>query len=94
MRRNRAFWIVLALSAFLACLSFLAPARRMPLDYSAITSRSLPTALVWSMLMVAAVVLFRTRGLWLLVGGPIAFYWPLWLLVHGYPPCWYLSNCV
>ena len=93
MRRNRVFWVVLTLSALFACLSFLAPTHRMPLDYSAITSRSLPVAVVWSMLMVASVFVFRTRGFWLLIGGPIAFFWPVWLLIHGYPPCWYMGNC-
>ena len=44
-------------------------------------------AVVWSMLMVASVLVFRTRGFWLLIGGPIAFFWPVWPL-----PVWPLPD--
>ena len=47
-----------------------------------------------AVIVVAAVFLFRRRAAWLFIGAPIAFYWPVWLLVHGYPPCWYMGNCV
>ena len=92
VRDNPCFWTTLTLSLVFAYLSLLAPTR-MPLDYSGIISRSLPLATVWAVVIIAAVFLFRRRSVWLLLGGPIAFYWPVWLLVHGYPTCWYLGNC-
>jgi uncharacterized RDD family membrane protein YckC len=82
------------MSAVLAYLSVTAPAHQMPMDYSAITARSLPLAVVWAALVIAAVFLFSKRSLWLMIGAPVALYWPIWLLVHGYPPCWYMGNCI
>lgn len=92
MNRNRSFWLFFAASVVIACVGDLAPAR-MPLDYSAIVSRSIPLAALWAAIFIASVFLFRMRALWLLAGGPIALYWPVWLLVHGYPSCWYVGNC-
>jgi hypothetical protein len=54
----------------------------MPLDYSAITSRSLPLAVLWAALVIAAVFLFSRRALWFFIGAPVAFYWPMWLLIR------------
>ena len=94
MGRNLGFWVFLAASMVIACLSDLAPRHTMPYDYSAIMSRSIPLAVLWAIVVVASVFLFRKRALWLLVGAPIALYWPVWLLVNGYPSCWYMGNCV
>jgi hypothetical protein len=58
---NRGFWTILTLSVFSACLSVLAPTHTMPLDYSAITSRSLPLAVIWAALLLR-LVLPRVHG--------------------------------
>jgi hypothetical protein len=94
VRGNRAFWITLTMSAVVAYLGVIAPTHQMPLDYSAITSRSVPLAVLWATFAIAAVFLFSRRALWLLIGAPVALYWPIWLLVHGYPACWYMGNCI
>jgi hypothetical protein len=93
MRRNRTFWMFVIVSVVIACLSDFAPRHTMPYDYSAIVSRSVPFASVWAMLIVVSAFLFRKRALWLLLGAPIALYWPIWLLINGYPSCWYAGNC-
>jgi hypothetical protein len=91
--RNRSFLIFLTASVVIACLSDLAPRHTMPYDYSAVVSRSIPLAVLWAIVVVASVFLLREGALWLLVGAPIALYWPVWLLVGGYPSCWYMGNC-
>jgi hypothetical protein len=41
---------------------------------------------VWLALVVFAIRKFRKKGLWLLIGSPIAFLFPaLWILVHLFP---------
>jgi hypothetical protein len=32
--------------------------------------------------------------LWILVGAPMALYWPIWLLFHHFPSCYYSGNCI
>jgi len=93
MSRNGSFWFVFAVSVIVACLGDFAPRHTMPYDYSAIVSRTIPVAVVWGAIVITSVFLFRKRALWLLVGAPIALYWPVWLLVNGYPSCWYIGNC-
>ena len=94
MGRNRSFLIFLTASVVIGCLSDLAPRHTMPYHYSAVVSRSIPLAVLWAIVVVASVVLLRKGALWLLVGAPIALFWPVWLLVNGYPSCWYMGNCI
>jgi hypothetical protein len=74
MRGNRAFWTTLTISAVVAYLGVIAPTQRMPLDYSAITARSLPLAILWAILVIAAVFLFSRWALWFVLGAPLALY--------------------
>lgn len=93
MSRNRSFWFVFAASMVVACLGNFAPRHTMPYDYSAIVSWTIPLAVVWGAIVITSVFLYRKRALWLLVGAPIALFWPAWLLVNGYQACWYMRNC-
>ena len=38
-------------------------------------------ALLWGAVALLALVSFRKRGLWFLVGTPLALYWPIVILV-------------
>jgi len=42
-------------------------------------------ALLWGVVVLVAVIRFRKRGLWLLLGTPLALYWPfaLFMIVWG-----------
>src|SRR5437879_2133762 len=66
---------------------------RMPLDYDAMISRSIPFAIAWAVILAFSLWRYKKRGLWLLVGAPMALYWPIWLLLNHFPPCYYLHNC-
>ena len=92
MTENQQYWTALLVSLVAAFLGWQAPARRMPIDYEA-TIWSVPIAIGWAMIL--AFCLWRKkRGLWLVVGAPMALYWPVWLLFNHFPPCYYLHNCV
>jgi hypothetical protein len=90
---KRKFWIVLAAAIFIAFLAWMAPIRRMPIDYDAILWRSIPYAMAWTLVLAFSLVRFRERGLWLLLGSPMALYWPIWLPFNHFPSCYYSSNC-
>jgi hypothetical protein len=91
---NRSFWFFFAASMIVAFRADFAPRHTMRYDYSAIESRTILLAILWGAIVVTAILLFRKRALWLLVGALIALYWPVRLLVNKYPSCWYLGNCV
>jgi len=93
MTTNQRYWLTLVASLVIACLGWSAPSR-MPLDYDAMISRSLPLALAWAMISAFCVWHFKKRGFWSLVGAPMALYWPIWLLFNHFPPCYYLHNCL
>jgi len=38
-------------------------------------------ALVWLAILIGCVMRFRKKGLWFLVGAPLALYWPFILLI-------------
>jgi hypothetical protein len=78
----------------IAFLGWMAPNRQRPLNYDAMIWRSIPYALAWTLAVTFALVRFRTRGLWLLLGAPMALYWPVWLLFNHFPGCYYTHNCV
>ena len=93
VNENQRYWIAMIVSLVVACLSGKAPSYRMPLDYDAMISRSIPFAVVWAMIFAACLWRYKKRGLWLLVGAPVALYWPIWLLFNQFPACYYLHNC-
>ena len=93
MTENQKYGIALAASLVFAFLGSKAPSYRMPIDYDAIISRSIPFAIVWAAILVFCLCRYKKRGLWLLVGAPNALYWPIWLVFNHFPPCYYLHNC-
>ena len=93
MTENRQYWTALLASLVVAFLSWLAPARRMPIDYDAMIWWSVPIAIGWALLLAFGLWRHKKRGLWLLVGAPTALYWPVWLLFNHFPSCYYLHNC-
>jgi hypothetical protein len=93
MTDKRTFWIVIAASLLVAFLGWTAPSHQMPLNYDAMIWRSIPYALVWTLVLAFSLFRFKLRGLWLLLGSPMALYWPIWLLFNHFPPCYYLGNC-
>ena len=81
-----------AVSLGLACYGWFASAR-MPPDYDAMFSVSIPIAAIWICLVIGAVAWFGRRAAWTLLGAPLALYWPLWLALNGLPDCYYTENC-
>jgi hypothetical protein len=93
MTENRRYWIALIASLVVAYLGGSAPNYRMPLDYGAMISRSIPFAIAWAVIIAFCLWRYKKHGLWLLAGAPMALYWPIWLLFNHFPPCYYLHNC-
>ena len=94
MTENHKYWAALLASLIVAYLGWSAPSHQMPLDYGAMISRSIPFAATWAVVLVLSLWRYKRRGLWLLVGAPLALYWPIWLLFNHFPACYYLHNCV
>jgi hypothetical protein len=94
MTENRKFGIVLTASLLVAYLGAKSPSYRMPLDYDAMISRSIPLAIGWAAIVGFSMWRYKKRGLWSLLGAPMALYWPLWLLFNHFPDCYYLHNCI
>ena len=86
--------ITIAVSLLAAFLSYYIPGRRMPLDFHAMLVFSIPFATVWSLLFVAAIWRLGRLGFWLVIGAPMALWWPVWMLFNHFPSCYYLHNCV
>ena len=74
MSENQRYWIALIASLVIAYLGSKSPSYRMPVDYDAIISRSIPLAIAWAALVTFSLWRYRRRGLWLLLGAPIAPY--------------------
>ena len=91
--KNQKYWIPLVASFVIAYMSWFSPSHRMPLDYAAMISRSIPLAVAWTLICTFSLWRYKRRGLWVLIGGPVALYWPIWLLFNHFPRCYYLSNC-
>jgi hypothetical protein len=93
MSNWKRIWIAFPLALLIAFLSWISPTRRMPLDYDAIIWRSIPYAAAWVLLFGFSLYRFKKRGLWLLLGAPMALYWPIWLIFNHFPDCYYIGNC-
>lgn len=59
------------ISLVVALLGFITP-------FSIVWNFVVPT--VWILIVIAALIRFRSEGLWLLVGAPFAFFWPIALM--------------
>jgi len=77
-----------------AYVGWLAPLHRMPIDYGAMFSRSVPFAVVWGVVFAFCLWRFGRRALLLLIGAPMALYWPVWLIFNHFAPCYFAHNCV
>jgi len=86
------YWLALIAALAISYLGAKSPIR-VPLDYDAMISRSIPLAIAWVAVLAFCLWRYKARGLWLLLGAPMALYWPIWLLFNHFPPCYYLHNC-
>ena len=94
MTENQRYWIGLIASLVIGYLGWQSHSYRMPLVYDAMISRSVPLAMAWALVLTVCLWRYKKRALWLLLGAPMALYWPIWLLLNHFPPCYYLHNCV
>jgi hypothetical protein len=76
------FWIWLIGSLALAYGGVRYPSHQMPIDYSAIPTVCVPLAAIWAVVLGFAIWRYKLRGLWLLMGAPMALYWPIWWLLN------------
>ncbi len=88
------FKILLASSVVLAYFGWDAPHGRMPLDFHAMLWRSIPLACLWALTFGLSAYRFGRKALWMLLGAPLALYWPVWLVLNGLPACYWHGNCV
>jgi hypothetical protein len=88
------FKTAVAVSFVLAYFGWQAPQVRMGLDFHSMLWWSLPLAGLWLITFMIAAYRFRRKALWLLIGAPLALYWPVWLVINGIPECYWLGNCV
>ncbi len=90
----RSFTVIVLSSFALAFGAWRVPQGQMPLDVHSMLWWSVPLAVMWVALFCISVFRFGRKALWLLLGAPLAFYWPVWILLHGIPPCYRHGNCV
>ncbi len=87
-------WPLVFVSLLIGFLGWIVPGLQSPLNYAAMLRLSIPCAIAWALVVTFALVRFRTRGLWLLIGAPMALYWPVWMLFNHFPPCYYRHGCM
>jgi hypothetical protein len=93
MNQNRLPWLLFGASIMVACVGCASPAFRFPINYQAIVVRSIPLAITWAAIVAVSFWRHGKGGLWLLLGAPMALYWPFWLLINGFPLCYYKGGC-
>jgi len=64
----------------------------MPIDIDRMLWWSIPIACLWVVVVGVSAWLFGTKAVWMLLGAPLALYWPLWLARYGIPDCYYSAN--
>jgi hypothetical protein len=94
MSRTYSFLALLVASFLIGLIAWHAPLHQMPIDFHAMFWLSFPLTILWSVLFLIALSLFRWKALWMLLFVSFAYYWPVWLLVNGLPACYRLGNCV
>jgi hypothetical protein len=94
MGKRLSFGIALTTSLIVALLGGQIPGGQRPLDYHAMITVSIPLAIVWAILVANCVWRFGRRGLWAILGAPLALYWPVWMIFNRFPPCYYTHNCI
>jgi hypothetical protein len=85
--------LLLVGSFLLAIASLFAPSLGFPIDFDGIIYRSVPLACSWAMLFAISVVKFRPQALWMIIGIPLALFWPASLVFNGIPLCYHQSGC-
>jgi len=91
---TRHFQLALGVSLLAALIQVALPERTMPRDYHAMLWISLPLAGVWLIFTCGSFVYFGRKAVWMLLGSPLVLYWPVWLIVHGIPHCYWQRNCI
>jgi hypothetical protein len=74
---DRAFWTIFAVAMAVAVASPVVPDLIRSVDANWNIRVSYSLAAIWSLLQAVAILRHRWRGLWLLIGLPIALYWPI-----------------
>lgn len=77
---NQKYWMWFAASFVIAFLGWEFP-NRMPLNYDAMISRSIRFAIAWVVVLAFCLWRYKKRGLWFLIGAPMALYWPILVAV-------------
>jgi len=90
MSDAKKLWMILLPSMLIAFFGWAAPTRQMPINYYG----SIPFAVTWALVLVFSLIRFKKRALWLLLGAPMALYWPIWLLFNQLPPCYHSRSCM
>jgi hypothetical protein len=78
--RKMKWMLVLSLVVAIAAFSIPLPWTSSP-NFSPAFNVSICLAICWVLLLVAGVLKFRKRGLWLLFGMPFALAWPMWYVL-------------
>jgi hypothetical protein len=91
--RTHWFKALLPASVVLAFVDWVIPQTR-PIDFHAVLWLSLPLTCLWALMIALAAYRFGRKSLWMLVGVPLALYWPIWLLLNGIPACYWSGNWV
>ena len=90
---NLSFSSALVFSFLFALVSLAAPQRRMPVAFHLMFWLSLPLAGLWLATLIVSIFRFHKKALWMLLGAPLALYWPLWLMFNHIPACYWQGNC-
>jgi hypothetical protein len=71
------FWTMFIASIALAFASAVVPYLIDPNDSTLVMRLVFPFCVAWGVLVFIAMMRFKWRGLWLLLGAPLAFWWPI-----------------
>jgi hypothetical protein len=88
------FRIVLVASFVLAWFSWAVPGRDAPTDFHSVLWWSVPLASLWVVTIGVSAYHFGRKTLWMLLGAPLALYWPVSLVLNGIPACYWHGSCV
>lgn len=66
----------------------------MPINIHGVLWWSIPLTSLWVLTVCVSAYSFGRKSLWMLLAGPVALYWPVWLVLNGIPACYWHGNCV
>src|SRR4051812_32421023 len=95
-RERPTYWFqILAIASFAAALfAWAVPGRGMPTNFHAVMWVSVPVGCVWLGMIAVCFYRFGRKSIWMLLGAPLALYWPIVVLLRGIPECYWQQNCV